>query len=89
MKTCSNLVYPNPFKPSGIEFELPQDSIVSLELLDVSGTIIEQVIHEEQYLKGRHTLESSRFSVPVIRYYRLTVMNDGKPLVETKPFPQR
>lgn len=89
METRSNLIYPNPFKPSGIEFEMPQDGTVSLELLDASGAVIEHVIHEEKYSKGLHKLESCKFSVPAIRYYRLTVMSDGKPLVETKPFPLR
>lgn len=88
MEPHSNVIYPNPFLPSGIEFEIDHESTVSLELLGASGDVIDCVIHKATFSKGVHKFESCEFSIPAIRYYRLTVVSEGRPpFVETKPFP--
>jgi len=83
----SSITYPNPFRPSGIEFELEHEGVISLELLGESGEVLEIVIREEQFSKGSHSVESSKFTISSIRYYRLTVVSEGGPITETKPIP--
>ena len=85
----SRLIYPHPFQPSGIEFEMSEEGIVSLELIDGSGAAMDTLIQEEKYSKGTYKIEFPKkvSSLPQTCYYRFTVQIGGKTLVETKPFP--
>jgi hypothetical protein len=49
--------YPNPFNPrTTIHFELPQASMVSLEIFDIAGRRLIQLIHEQKYSAGRYSM---------------------------------
>ncbi len=52
----SRLSYPNPFKPTGIEFDLPLDAMVSLSIMDSSGKEIVNLINSEFRRSGTHTV---------------------------------
>jgi hypothetical protein len=81
-------IYPDPFQPSGIEFEMSEEGIVSLALIDGSGATIDALVHEETYSRGTHTIElPSKSSLPQTCYCRFTVQIGGMTVVETKPFP--
>ena len=84
----SRLMYPHPFQPSGIEFEMSEEGIVSLELIDGSGAAMDTLIQEEMYSKGTYKIElPKKVNLPQTCYYRFTVQIGGQMLVETKPLP--
>ncbi len=66
--------YPNPFsKETTFEFDLPEDTIVSLEIFDATGRLMEVLIQEETMTRGIHTIEFNADAVPPgIYMYRLT-----------------
>jgi hypothetical protein len=52
-----NQNYPNPFNPSTtIGFLLPQNSVVSLTVYDVSGQMIEKLINRQNLAAGYHAI---------------------------------
>lgn len=57
----TRLVYPDPFKPVGLEFELDQKSIVTVTLIRQNGAVIKILVEEKAYEKGRHSIS---FPVP-------------------------
>ena len=47
--------YPNPFNPStSITFELPAKEQVSLEVFDINGKVVRQLIRGQEYAAGKH-----------------------------------
>jgi hypothetical protein len=81
-------IYPYPFRPSGIEFEMSEEGTVSLELIDGSGATIDALVHEETYSRGTYRIElPNKSSLPQTCYCRFTVQVGGMTVVETKPFP--
>jgi hypothetical protein len=81
-------IYPSPFLPSGIEFEMSEEGIVSIDLIDGSGATIIALVHEEKYSRGTYRIElPNKAGLPLPCYYRLTVKVDETTVVETKPFP--
>jgi hypothetical protein len=87
-RMISRLIYPHPFQPSGIEFEMSEEGIVSLELIDGSGAKKDTLIQEEMYSRGTYKIElPKKVSLPQTCYYRFTVRIGGQTLVETKPLP--
>jgi hypothetical protein len=50
--------YPNPFNPeTTLSFELSRDEIVSLNIYNLSGKLIQQVVGNKKFPVGLHTLE--------------------------------
>ena len=81
----SRLSYPNPFEPSGIEFDLPYDARVSLKIYDDAGKEIATLIDYQNYQKGTHRVDLNRLDYQSgIYFYRLSVDGSGKTFVDTK-----
>ena len=52
-----NQNYPNPFNPStNIQFNLPQNSLVTLSVFDINGRKVAELIQNESYASGTHTV---------------------------------
>ena len=78
-------IYPNPFKPVGIEFELPEDSVVSLTIIDETGKDIDMVINQQQYKAGHHEHFINLSGNAGKKYvYRLVAKGQRGEFVETK-----
>ena len=55
-KFSFNQAYPNPFNPAtNIQFDLPEDTDVLLEVYDISGRIIEE-LHNSTMQAGYHSI---------------------------------
>jgi hypothetical protein len=88
---ASRLTYPDPFNPSGIDFDLPDDARVTLTILDTSGQEVTTIIDNVVYPAGTHHIEVG--SAPLaqsvsngqgIYFYRLSAEYGGKQYVDTK-----
>jgi hypothetical protein len=69
--------FPNPFNPSTmINFVIPQKSVVSLNVYDISGKLVERLINNEIKTEGSYSyeLDGSRLSSGIY-YYRITAGN--------------
>ena len=67
--------YPNPFNPSSrIEFDLPEEGVVTIAVFDVLGQEIARVLDRRSFTAGRHsaTIEAGAFATGVY-FYRLEV----------------
>jgi hypothetical protein len=85
MELKSKLIYPNPFKPVGIEFELPEAAIISLTIIDEKGKDVGMVIDNKQYKAGRHQyLIDLSDNVGKKYVYRLVAKGQRGEFVETK-----
>jgi hypothetical protein len=73
--------YPNPFNPStSISFVLPVRSVVTLEVFDLLGRVVEILINGEM-TSGDHSIQWSPRNIPSgVYFYRLQASN----LIETK-----
>lgn len=77
--------YPNPFNPvTKIDFEIPQDSKVTMKVYDLTGKEI-STIFEGTKSAGFHTVQfdGSKISTGVY-FYRLITNSNGQELVITK-----
>jgi hypothetical protein len=92
---ASRLTYPNPFNPSGIDFDLPGDAFVTLQILDETGKEVSRPIDKRPYPVGTHHIEFFNgqgivkwneipASVRNLCFYRLSIQIDGKLYVDTK-----
>lgn len=81
----SRLVYPDPFKPVGIEFELPTDALVTLKIYDEHGGEISTILEDVFLRAGTHSFEVDKavLAVPT-SLSRLTVKVKGQELTETR-----
>ena len=71
--------YPNPSEnKSQIDFNIAQQSVVTIGLLDITGRLVRTIV-SEQYPAGRHTVEITDLSAfPNGTYfYKMDVMNNG------------
>ena len=82
----TRVLYPNPFAPSGIEFDLPEEAIVTLHLLDAKGAIISTVVDKQVYPKGIHYVHCYTPTGTQKLIFRLTATNDKGEIVETKEY---
>ena len=56
-KEITLAAYPNPFNPSTqIRFSLPSESQVTLRIYNISGQMVRELLHEQQYDSGEHTV---------------------------------
>jgi len=74
--------FPNPFNPTTmISFVIPQKSVVSLNVYDISGKLVEKLVNNELKTEGSYSYELDGSTLSSgIYYYRLTAGN----LTETK-----
>jgi len=56
-KFQTRLSYPDPFKPVGIEFELPEDATVTIQIFDNNGTAKLSLLEQTNMKTGVHMLE--------------------------------
>jgi hypothetical protein len=66
--------FPNPFNPTTmINFVIPQKSVVSLNVYDISGKLVEKLINNEIKTEGSYSYEidGSKLSSGIY-YYRIT-----------------
>jgi hypothetical protein len=81
----SRLVFPNPFRPVGVEFDLAEEALVSLDIVDASGVLVESVVRSSPLGPGHHVV-----GMPTQRAaggafaYRLTVQYSASRVVETR-----
>jgi hypothetical protein len=88
---ASRLSYPNPFTPSGIEFDLPDKALVTLKILDTAGREIRTLIDSVTYDPGTHHVDFGM--VPweelggnpgEVYFYRLSAEYGGTSHVDTR-----
>ncbi|HEY6192320.1 MAG TPA: T9SS type A sorting domain-containing protein [Bacteroidota bacterium] len=88
---ASRLTYPDPFNPSGIDFDLPDKALVTLTILDTAGQEVTTLIDNVVYDAGTHHVEvgSSQWAqnpgnAQGIYFYRLSAEYGGKSYIDTK-----
>ncbi|MAT39527.1 MAG: hypothetical protein CL946_07970 [Ectothiorhodospiraceae bacterium] len=52
----AKLVYPDPFKPAGVEFELPESADVTITVTDASGQVLAILLDGVRLEKGIHSV---------------------------------
>ncbi|MCX7985286.1 MAG: T9SS type A sorting domain-containing protein, partial [Bacteroidetes bacterium] len=75
--------YPNPFNPTTtIEFDLPEDAIVTLKIYNILGQETETLIDEEVYLSGKNNIlfnaQAYASGVYFYRLYAKTLESESK-----------
>jgi hypothetical protein len=91
----SRLTYPNPFNPSGIDFDLPHDAQVTLQIFDHAGTEVATLVENHFFPRGTHHIDffnatgEAKWTPPAsvpqeIYFYRLSVEMNGARLTDTK-----
>lgn len=78
--------YPNPFNPvTKINFDLPNDSKVSMIIYDVTGREINRLVNNELRQAGYHTVELNGSSLSSgVYFYRMNAEGSGKSYIMTK-----
>ena len=84
----SRVVYPNPFIPAGIEFEIAEEANVSLTIFDAAGNVVKTLLDRHAFPRGVHQLPVDLPDAGGGKYlYRLTAAysgGGGKSFVEVK-----
>lgn len=81
----SKIIYPDPFKPCGIEFELPENARVTLKIFDFSGEEVATLIDDREFRAGIHRVElNSTECMSGAYFYRLSAQSNGKDFTDTK-----
>jgi hypothetical protein len=85
MELRSKLIFPNPFKPVGIEFDLAEDAVVTLTMVDETGKDVNVILNGKQHKAGHHAyyIDFSR-EIGKQYVYRLVATNREGESVETK-----
>lgn len=62
--------YPNPFNPTTkIDFELPKESKVALQIFDITGRMIAVLVNNENYKAGYYTVQFNASSLASGTYF--------------------
>ena len=81
----SRLNYPDPIKPMGIEFELPEESEVTLEVYDDAGKHYKTIYEKKTMNNGTHKIDLNSFQLREGEYtLRLRAMILGKEIRTAK-----
>jgi len=77
--------YPNPFSYyTTIEYEVADESFVSLKVLDIYGRQLKKIVNENQ-LAGIYKIEFSAHELPKgIYFYQIQIKSNGSYTTETK-----
>ena len=59
----AKLMYPDPTKPAGLEFELPEDATVTIELFNESGKSVQTVFSQTPMKAGKQLLEFNKLGL--------------------------
>ncbi len=85
MELKTRLSYPDPFKPVGIEFELPEDATVTVKIFDEKGNEVNTVITDEPFEAGKHFLNVNLKSLQGgVLSYRVTAAGADATYSDTK-----
>lgn len=81
----SRLSYPNPFKPTGIEVDLPSAAVITVAILDGLGNILETIIDQQHVIAGKHhvPLDTAKYASGPY-WYQLSAQMGGETFVETR-----
>lgn len=81
----SRIIYPSPFEPKGIEFELSAEGFITLKILDDNGNEVETLIENKLYNVGKQLIpiEYNKYSGGKY-WYKISVNIGGKEFYETK-----
>lgn len=52
----TRLVYPDPFKPAGLEFVLPEPAEITITIIDACGQVLATLLKGAHLEKGTHTV---------------------------------
>ena len=81
----SKLLYPNPFQPTGIEFELPEEACVTVEILDNSGLSVETLMEHKHCSTGKISIAKDLVNYLNDKHcYKISAEIGGKIFIETK-----
>lgn len=82
---ASRILYPDPFQPSGIEFDLQEEAIVTVTITDATDEIAATPVNQQRYREGTHQVF---FTVPIHHaaelFYRIIAEIDGDTVSERK-----
>ncbi len=69
-----NNIYPNPFNPStSIEFEIPELSEISIDIYNLLGRKVDNLIHQENMKPGVYRLQWNGENLPSgLYFFRMT-----------------
>lgn len=71
--------YPNPFNPSTtIEFDLPEQSLVTLKVYDMIGREVATLLDQEEVSEGKHDIEFAAATLASGVYFYRIVANEGQ-----------
>jgi hypothetical protein len=81
----SRLVYPNPFQPTGIEFELQADSIVTVKIINDTGKDVETLIDHQRRSAGKQVVsfDAAKYKTGQF-WYSVSIEAGGKTFVESR-----
>ena len=69
--------YPNPFNPTtNISFSVPEESVVEINIYDVSGRLILNLVSNVKYAQGIHSVKFDGANLPSGMYYYRLKTND-------------
>ena len=81
----SRITYPGLFQPSGIEFDLLEEAIVTVTITDAEGGIMATPVNRQHYKKGTHEVV---FTLPSQDtgelFYGITAEMEGETVSERK-----
>ena len=81
----TKLVCPNPFQPNGIEFELSENALVTVTILDESGHDVETLLENQYCTAGKQVIPFDRSKYATRGHaYQVIADIDGSKVVETK-----
>jgi len=66
--------YPNPFNPATtVSFDLPVSDVVTLQIFDIAGRLVKEVMNNKQYNAGSHEIRFNADGLSSGAYfYRIT-----------------
>ncbi len=87
----AKLMYPDPTKPAGLEFELPEDATVTIEIFNESGNSVQKVFSQTPMKAGIQLLEFNKLGLKDGEYLIriLTVMGSKEYRMTKKIFIER
>jgi len=81
----SRLIYPNPFQPTGIEFELLEAAVVTVKILDETGQVVETLKDHNNCGTGKQMIPINHAKYSNGKYlYQISVELGGKSFVDTR-----
>jgi hypothetical protein len=75
--------YPNPFNPgTSIQFDVPNDAIISLKAYDINGREIAKLLNSSYYVQGTYSVYFNTFNYSLasgIYFYKIVAVDVSSP----------